>query len=461
MEIDSRQLVKNGLFIAIKGTGTDGHEYINQAIDKGAIAVVLQNIPGQLVENITYIQVDDSRYSAGLIASAFYDHPSQKLDLIGVTGTNGKTSLVQMSHRLFNDLGHRVGMLSTIENKIGDSVLPATLTTPDAVSLHRMLARMVAEKCTYAFMEVSSHALDQQRTSGCQFKIGIFTNITHDHLDYHGTFDNYLNAKKSFFDHLGKESVALINIDDRHGSVMVQNTHAEVQTYALRKAATYKGKILDNSAEGLHLQVDGTEIHSQLVGAFNASNLLAVYAIARITGHEKMDVLQKLSTISAPPGRMEVIKNPAKNITGFVDYAHTPDALKNVLETINEIKRGKQNVITVIGCGGNRDALKRPVMARIAVQYSDRVILTSDNPRFEDPEAIIREMEAGIPQDLRNKVLSITSRKEAIKVASALAPEDAIILIAGKGHETYQEVKGVRTPFDDRAVLQDCFTSVI
>lgn len=458
VEIDSRLIGANGLFIAIKGTASDGHDFIGKAIGQGARTIVFQVPPTVLQTGITYIQVENSREAAGRIAAEFFNHPSRKLALIGVTGTNGKTSLVQMSHRLFMSLGYKAGMLSTIENKIGQEVLPAALTTPDAISLQKMLAQMVVEECQYAFMEVSSHALDQHRVAGCEFKVAVFTNITHDHLDYHGTFDLYIKAKKLLFDHLSPDSAALINLDDRHATVMVQNCAANILTYALRKAADYKGKILENSADGLHLVLDGTEIHSQLVGSFNASNLLAVYAIARIMGQEKMDVLQHLSKVAAPAGRMEAIKNPSGSQVAFVDYAHTPDALENVLQTIHEIKKSGQRVITVVGCGGNRDALKRPVMAKIASQFSDQVILTSDNPRFEDPEQIIREMEAGIPQDRRQKALSITNRREAIKTAIALAGEGAIILVAGKGHETYQEIRGVKNPFDDRKILMEYFS---
>ncbi|MCB0670266.1 MAG: UDP-N-acetylmuramoyl-L-alanyl-D-glutamate--2,6-diaminopimelate ligase [Saprospiraceae bacterium] len=459
VEIDSRLMKDKGVFIAIKGLAADGHDYIEKAIGLGATAIIFEVRPEVLQDHVTYVQVENSRAVTGLIASRFFDQPSEKLALIGVTGTNGKTSVVQMSHRLFSRLGYKSGMLSTIENKIGDEILPASLTTPDAVSLQKMLAKMVAEKCEYAFMEVSSHALDQFRVNGCHFKIAVFTNITHDHLDYHGSFSQYIKAKKLFFDGLAPDSFALINLDDRNAEVMVQNCAATVVSYALKKASAYKGKILDNTSQGLHLVIDGVEVHSQIVGSFNASNLLAVYAIARIAGQEKIDVLTNISSLSSPPGRMEAIKNPKRNVVAFVDYAHTPDALQNVLQTINEIKNNDQEVITVIGCGGNRDALKRPVMAKIASQFSDRVILTSDNPRFEDPDQIIREMEAGIPDEGRKSTLSITNRREAIKVACALAAEGAIILVAGKGHENYQEIKGVRNAFDDREILREYFVS--
>lgn len=455
--IDSREINSNYLFIAIKGVAQDGHQFIEKAIEFGATVIVGTELPKELPVNISLVKVADTRTLAGEIAANFYDHPSRKLSLVGVTGTNGKTSIVQLSHKLFSSLGHKTGMLSTIENKIENRILPSTLTTPDAVSLQRMLAEMVTARCGYAFMEVSSHALDQGRVQGCHFSVAVFTNITHDHLDYHGTFDQYIKTKKRFFDSLGSEAHALINIDDNRGRVMVQNTHATVHTYALQKAAHFKGKVIANTSEGLQLQVDGTELHSQLVGAFNASNLLAVYAIARLLEQEKLAVLQTVSGLPAPAGRMEVIRDSNRGITAFVDYAHTPDALKNVLETIQEIKRKGQEVITVVGCGGNRDALKRPVMAALAVQYSDKVILTSDNPRFEDPEQIIREMEEGIPPAKKHEVLSITNRKEAIKVASAMVKNGGIILVAGKGHENYQDIQGEKKPFDDRQILQDCF----
>ncbi|MBK8504258.1 MAG: UDP-N-acetylmuramoyl-L-alanyl-D-glutamate--2,6-diaminopimelate ligase [Saprospiraceae bacterium] len=458
VEIDSRLIKEQGLFIAIEGTVSDGHEFIGSALANGATAIICNRLPGELVDGITYIMVENTRMVVGFLAANFYDHPSKKLKLVGVTGTNGKTSFVQLAQRLFSLLGHKSGMLSTIENKIDRQVLSASLTTPDAISLQKILAEMVRSECTHVFMEVSSHALDQGRVSGCHFQAAVFTNLTHDHLDYHGTFDHYIKSKKLFFDRLENDAHALINIDDRHGQVMVQNTQAKVHTYALRKAASFKGKIIDNSAHGLHLQIDGTEMHSALVGAFNASNLLAVYAVARILGQDKLDVLQNLSGLAAPAGRMEVVRDQSRQVTAFVDYAHTPDALKNVLETIVEIKQRGQQVVTVVGCGGNRDALKRPVMAKLAVQYSDRVILTSDNPRFEDPEQIIKDMENGIPSGEMYKVLSITNRREAIKVAIAIIDEGGIILVAGKGHENYQDIQGIKKPFDDREVLKECFT---
>jgi UDP-N-acetylmuramoyl-L-alanyl-D-glutamate--2,6-diaminopimelate ligase len=455
--IDTRQLDPGQLFIAIRGVTQDGHQYIGQAIEKGVEAIVCSDLPGKLPPGIAVVKVEDTRKIAGVIAANFYDHPSRSIKLVGVTGTNGKTSIVQLSHRLFTALGYRTGMLSTIENKIADRTLRADLTTPDAVSLQKMLAEMLESGCTHAFMEVSSHALDQFRVQACRFSVAVFTNLTHDHLDYHGTFDQYLKAKKVFFDNLDREAHALVNIDDRHGLVMVQNCQASVRTYALRKAASFKGKVIDNTSEGLQLLIDGTELHCQLVGAFNASNLLAVYAIACMLDQEKLAVLRAISNLQSPAGRMEVVRDPERSITAFVDYAHTPDALKNVLETILEIRRPGQEVITVVGCGGNRDALKRPVMARLAVQYSDRVILTSDNPRFEDPEQIIREMEAGIPAGKKQQVLSITNRKEAIRTAAVMCKDGGIILVAGKGHENYQEIQGERKPFDDREVLRECF----
>ena len=458
ISIDSRLIKPDDLFIAIAGNAADGHEYIDAAIENGATAI-LCNKGRDIVLSVpaTLIKVEDTRKAAGLLAANFYDWPSKKLNLVGVTGTNGKTSIVQLAHRVFNALGEKSGMLSTVENKIGDEKHPSSLTTPDPISLQKILASMVEQHCSHAFMEVSSHAIVQYRISGCHFKVGVFTNITHDHLDYHGTFDAYITAKKQFFDGLPATAHALINLDDRHGKVMIQNSQAKVSSYALKKAADFKGKIQDNSAQGMQLIIDGVELYSQLVGAFNASNLLATYAIGRILGQDKLDVLQKISALPSPPGRMEVVRDPKKQVTAFVDYAHTPDALKNVLETIWEIKRPGQEVITVVGCGGDRDVAKRPVMTRIAARFSDKVILTSDNPRSESPEAIIKDMEAGIPRDKAHRIMSIVNRREAIKVATNLIGERGILLIAGKGHETYQEINGERHPFDDRTILRECF----
>jgi len=457
IEIDSRRLQKESLFIAIKGVLQDGHKYIDNAIVSGATCIVCTDLPEELHPKLTYIRVGDTHEVAGQLAANFYDHPSTKLRLVGVTGTNGKTSIVQLSHRLFSALGIKTGMLSTIENRIGDVVLPASLTTPDPITLQRLLAEMVDQDCEFAFMEVSSHALDQGRVRGVLFSVAVFTNITHDHLDYHGTFDQYIKAKKVLFDSLAKESYALVNIDDRRGSVMTQNTKAVIQTYALQKAANYKGRVLDNSATGLHMLIDGVELFCHLVGAFNASNLLAVYGIARLLGREQSEVLQYLSSLRPPAGRMEMVYDKERDITAFVDYAHTPDALKNVLETISEIKRKGQQVITVVGCGGNRDATKRPMMTEIAARFSDQVILTSDNPRFEDPYEIIKEMQVGIPENKKHDILSIVNRREAIRVASSMIHHGGIILVAGKGHEDYQEIDGVKHPFDDRLVLKESF----
>ncbi|MCL4113155.1 UNVERIFIED_CONTAM: hypothetical protein GTU68_065791 [Idotea baltica] len=413
--------------------------------------------PIELHPKLTYILVGDTHEVAGQLAANFYDHPSRKLKLVGVTGTNGKTSIVQLSHRLFSALDIKTGMLSTIENKIGNVVLPSSLTTPDAITLQRLLAKMVEEHCQCAFMEVSSHALDQGRVLGVTFSVAVFSNITHDHLDYHGTFDHYIKAKKQLFDSLGKESQALINIDDRRAMVMTQNTKAFVSTYALQKAANFKGRVLDNSSSGLHMFIDGVEVFCHLVGAFNASNLMAVYGIARLIGLEQGEVLKYLSNLRPPSGRMEVVYDKTRDITAFVDYAHTPDALQNVLETISEIKRKGQQVITVVGCGGNRDATKRPMMTEIAARYSDQVILTSDNPRFEDPYEIIKEMQVGIPAHKKHDILSIVNRREAIRIASSMIHQGGIILVAGKGHEDYQEIEGKKHPFDDKLVLRECF----
>ena len=456
LTFDSRQAGAGMVFFAIRGVQTDGHTFIPKAIEAGTAVVVCEQLPDVLAPEVAYVQVRDSAEAIGYMAAAFYGHPARQLKLVGVTGTNGKTTCVTLLHKLFRELGYQVGMLSTVQNQINETVIPATHTTPDAISLNSLLAQMVKAGCGYCFMEVSSHALVQHRVTGLQFAGGIFTNITHDHLDYHQTFEEYIRAKKLFFDNLPKNAFALVNADDKRGNVMVQNTKAKTYTYALRTTADFKARILDNSIQGLQLEIDGKEVWCKLIGTFNAYNLLAVYGAAVLLGEDADEILTVLSSLSSAAGRFDYIVSNTQ-ITGIIDYAHTPDALQNVLNTIRQIRRPEQQVITVVGCGGNRDAAKRPIMADIACQYSDRVILTSDNPRFEDPQEILNQMQAGVkPADLK-KTLTVADRKEAIKTACVLAKDQDIILIAGKGHETYQEIKGVKTDFDDKKILAQLF----
>lgn len=456
LAFDSRQVREGVVFVAVRGAQADGHDYIANAGAANAAAVVCEQLPMQLQQGITYVVVENSAQALGQMASTFHGHPSRKLKLVGVTGTNGKTTSVTLLHRLFRELGYHVGLLSTVQNQIDEQVIPATHTTPDAVKLNELLAYMVTAGCTHCFMEVSSHAMVQQRVAGLTFAGGVFTNITHDHLDYHGTFDAYIKAKKSFFDLLPKGAFALINADDKRGPVMVQNTKAKVRYYALRKAVDFKARIIDNTLQGLHLEVDGHEIWCKLIGSFNAYNLLAAYGVAVQLGEDPLEALTVLSSLSSAAGRFDYIVSEGQ-ITAIVDYAHTPDALENVLSTIQQIRNPTQQVITVVGCGGNRDAAKRPLMADIACRLSDKVILTSDNPRFEEPQAILEDMQKGVkPLDYK-KTLSVLDRREAIKTACMLAEPNDIILVAGKGHETYQEVKGVKHDFDDKQVLRQLF----
>ncbi|MHA6247326.1 UDP-N-acetylmuramoyl-L-alanyl-D-glutamate--2,6-diaminopimelate ligase [Pontibacter sp. CAU 1760] len=453
---DSRQVREGVAFVAVRGVQTDGHDFISKAEEAKAAAIVCETLPADLHPGISYVVVANSATALGQMASNFYGNPSAKLKLVGVTGTNGKTTSVTLLHKLFRELGYHVGLLSTVQNQIDEEVIPATHTTPDAVKLNELLAQMVKAGCTHCFMEVSSHAMVQQRVAGLTFAGGVFTNITHDHLDYHGTFDEYIKAKKSFFDMLPKGAFALINADDKRGPVMVQNTKANVRYFALRKAVDFKARIVDNTLQGLHLDVDGHEIWVKLIGAFNAYNLLGAYGVATLLGEDQMEALTVLSGLDSAAGRFDYIVSD-EHITGIVDYAHTPDALENVLTTIQQIRNPTQQVITLVGCGGNRDAAKRPVMADIACRYSDKVILTSDNPRFEEPQAIIEDMQKGVkPLDYK-KTLTVLDRREAIKTACMLAQPNDIILVAGKGHETYQEIKGVRHDFDDKQVLRDTF----
>jgi len=459
LHFSSKEKMENGLFVAIKGTVTDGHKFIGQAIENGAIAVVCESLPDLLIDGITYVQVQSSSVALAFIAANFYDNPSEKLKLIGVTGTNGKTTTATMLYRLFTSMGYTSGLISTVKNCIGEKAFPATHTTPDPLLLNRLLNQMVQSGCSYCFMEVSSHAVVQNRIDGLKFAGGVFTNITHDHLDYHKTFENYINAKKRFFDRLTSEAFALVNIDDRNARIMIQNCKARVKSFGLKTLADFRAKVIENSFNGLQLMIDGTDVSCRLIGSFNAYNLLGIYAVAVTCGLEKVDVLRVVSLLDPVEGRFEVISSVNK-VIGIVDYAHTPDALENVLNTIEDIRTGNEQLITVVGCGGNRDSAKRPLMASIATEISDRVIFTSDNPRNEDPAEIIHQMQDGVSPQYYKKVLIIPDRREAIKTACTLAASGDIILIAGKGHETYQEIKGVKYPFDDKQVLIEIFNTL-
>tara|TARA_R110001592_G_scaffold146107_3_gene370088 strand:- start:255 stop:1706 length:1452 start_codon:yes stop_codon:yes gene_type:complete len=451
---DSRAVEKLSLFVAVSGTQVDGHQYIDVAIEKGAQAIVCQVLPEKLIEGITYVEVEDSSNSLGVIASNFYDNPSLEIELVGITGTNGKTTTATLLHDLFTELGLKSGLLSTVVNKIGVKSISSTHTTPDAIQLNALLRNMVEEGCKYCFMEVSSHAIHQNRIAGVEFKGAVFTNITHDHLDYHKTFSEYIKAKKLFFDGLSDSSFALVNKDDKNGLVMMQNTKAKQYTYALKSMADYTCKIIENDFSGMLLNISGNEVWTKLIGGFNAYNMLAIYSVADLLGIEKLEILTAISKLMSVDGRFQYIKSE-NEVAGIVDYAHTPDALKNVLKTINDIRTGNEQVITVVGCGGDRDKAKRPVMAGIACDMSDKVILTSDNPRSENPEEIIKDMRAGVEAIHFKKVLAISNREEAIKTACSLAETGDIILVAGKGHEKYQEINGVKLPFDDLQVLTD------
>lgn len=452
---DSRKVERDSVFVAIKGLQADGHRYIDKAIAKGATAIVCEILPTHLVENVTYIKVKSAAEALGQMAGNYYDYPSKALRLVGITGTNGKTTTVTLLYRLFTAMGYKVGLLSTVENKIANQTIPSLYTTPDAVSINALLAKMVAAKCDFAFMEVSSHAIEQRRIAGLTFTGGIFSNISHDHLDYHKTFKAYIHAKKRFFDDLPKGAFALTNLDDRRGLVMIQNTKATKRTYSIRKMADFKGKIIENTVIGLELNFNGRIFHSRLIGEFNAYNLLAVYGTAILLEQEELEVLTALSELQSAEGRFDYITAENGGKIGIVDYAHTPDALEKVLATINQLRKGANQIICVVGCGGDRDTKKRPIMAKVACDYSDQIILTSDNPRTESPETIIHQMEKGIPPYATNKVLSITNRRQAIKTACRLANKKDIILVAGKGHEKYQEINGVKYPFDDKAVLKE------
>ena len=451
---DSRKVSQGTLFFAVKGTQVDGHDYIDGAIEKGASVIVCEKLPRKKAENVTYVKVDNSAYVLGVGASNFFGNPSEKLKLVGVTGTNGKTTIATLLYRLFTEAGYSCGLLSTIENIVNREVVPSTHTTPDPIELNTLLQQMVDKGCEFAFMEVSSHSVAQDRIAGLHFAGGIFTNLTHDHLDYHKTMANYRNAKKKFFDGLPQSAFALTNLDDKNGAFMLQNTQARKLSYALKHDADFKGVIMESHFDGMLLKVNGTEMFTQLVGGFNASNLLAIYGAATALGFNKDELLVEISKLRGANGRFDMVHSE-QGIVGIVDYAHTPDALENVLVTINEVRCHKETLITVVGCGGNRDTTKRPEMAAVAVKLSDRVILTSDNPRNEDPDEIIRQMKAGVAEEDRGKVLSITNRREAIRTAVALAKRGDIILLAGKGHENYQEINGVKNHFDDKEVLSE------
>lgn len=452
LTFDSRKVETGYAFIAQTGVHVDGHEYIEQTIAQGAKVIVCEKMPQTLHDEVTYILTPNSNKALGIMAGNWYGNPSRKLKLTGITGTNGKTTTVTLLSRLFRMMGYHVGLISTIVNRIDDEEIPATHTTPDAIALNGLLARMVEKGCQYAFMEVSSHAIVQERIAGLEFAGGIFSNITHDHLDFHKTMANYIAAKKGFFDGLGKEAFALTNIDDRNGMVMVQNCRARIMTYSLQKMADIRCRIVENTFQGLHLEVNGKEVWTRLVGRFNAYNLMAIFGTAIAYGCEENEALRLLSMLEAAEGRFQYVAG--KGVTAIVDYAHTPDALQNVIDTINDIRCGKGNLITVVGCGGDRDPLKRPIMAQIGVKGSDQLILTSDNPRTEDPEKILDAMEAGLNEAEKEKMLRITDRRQAIKTAVRLAKEGDIVLVAGKGHEKYQDINGVKLHFDDREELE-------
>lgn len=451
---DSREVTEKSVFVALKGTQVDGHQFVEKAVELGAQAVVCEVLPVKLYDHVTYVQVKNSHQALALLVTNFYDNPSREIKLVGITGTNGKTTTTTLLHDVFTDLGYKSGLLSTVVNKVGKEEVKATHTTPNPVALNALLRRMVDEGCRYCFMEVSSHALHQERVAGLDFDIAGFTNITHDHLDYHKTFKDYIYTKKMLFDQLGSNASAIVNIDDANGKVMVQNTNAKICTIALKSPADYKGKIVENTFAGLVMNLNKHELWTNLIGGFNGYNIVMVYAIAMELGIEEMDVLRGISKLKSVEGRFEYVRT-SNGVVAIVDYAHTPDALKNVLSTIQSVRTRNEQVITVVGCGGDRDRTKRPLMAEISTEMSDKVILTSDNPRSEDPNAIIDEMKTGVSAEKSAKVMAITSREEAIKVACSLAQAGDILLVAGKGHEKYQEIKGERFPFDDLTIVKE------
>ena len=458
VKIDSRQVRPGYLFVAMKGTQVDGHQFIQKAVELGATAVLCEDMPATLAEGVTYVQVASTEDAVGTVATLFHGDPTSHLKLVGVTGTNGKTTIATLLYNMFRKFGHKCGLLSTVCNYIDDEAVPATHTTPDAIELNELLERMMTSGCEYVFMECSSHAIAQKRIGGLRFAGGMFTNLTRDHLDYHKTFENYRDAKKAFFDKLPKDAFAITNADDKNGMVMVQNTKAQVKTYSTRTMADFRARIIECHFEGMYLEIDGREVGVQFIGKFNVSNLLCVYGAAVMLGKQPENILVVLSTLKSVNGRLDPIRSP-EGYTAIVDYAHTPDALENVLNAIHEVLDGKGKVITVCGAGGNRDKGKRPLMAQEAVKQSDRVIITSDNPRFEEPQDIINDMLAGLDQKQMKKVISIADRREAIRTACMMAEKGDVILIAGKGHEDYQEIKGVKHHFDDHEVVRECFNS--
>lgn len=459
IQIDSRKLEAGNVFVAIRGVVSDGHEYIDKAIANGASVIVCDTMPARFEDGVTYLEVADTQEAVAYMAHQFYDEPSLKLKLVGVTGTNGKTTIATVLFKLFNKLGYKCGLISTVQNQIGDEIIPSTHTTPDAVSLNALLKLMLDAGCSHVFMECSSHAIHQHRITGLQFTGALFSNITHDHLDYHKTFEEYIRVKKSFFDHLPATAFAISNADDKRGEVMLQNTQASKYMYSFKTVAAFKGKILENALTGLIMTINDKEVHFRLIGEFNAYNLLAVYGAAVCLGEDSEEVLTALSMLSGAEGRFDYVISGGL-IIGIVDYAHTPDALENVLMTIKKLRKGHEQVITVVGCGGDRDKTKRPVMAQTACDLSDRVILTSDNPRTEEPEAILRDMETGLSSSAKRKYISIVDRKEAIRTAVSYAGPEDIILVAGKGHEKYQDIKGVKHAFDDKQVLLEMFAAL-
>jgi len=457
LQLDSRKVSEGSVFIAVKGSAVDGHRFIDQVLQQGAVAVICETMPAELKEGVVYVQVENSAAAAGNMAHNFYGQPSEKVKLIGVTGTNGKTTIATLLFKLFTSLGYKCGLLSTVQNHIGNEIVPATHTTPDAISLNAMLQQMVNSGCTHVFMETSSHAIHQHRITGLKYAGGLFSNITHDHLDYHKTFDEYIRVKKSFFDSLPSDAFAISNADDKRGQVMLQNTHAHKYLYSLRTMAEFKGKILENRLTGLVMTINDQEVHFRLIGEFNAYNLLAVYGAAVCLGEDKQEVLRCLSEITGAEGRFDYMISPNQQIIGIIDYAHTPDALLNVLATIKKLREGHEQIITVVGCGGDRDKIKRPLMAEVTCEHSDKVVFTSDNPRSEDPLQILTDMETGLNTAAKRKYVSVPDRKEAIKLAVSMAKPGDIVLVAGKGHEKYQEIKGVKHPFDDKQVMREMF----
>jgi UDP-N-acetylmuramoyl-L-alanyl-D-glutamate--2,6-diaminopimelate ligase len=457
LQLDSRKVGAGDLFIAIQGTHADGHSYIQQVIAQGACTIVCEKIPAELDPKVCYIQVADASLAAGLMASAYYGNPSASLKLVGITGTNGKTTCATLLFNLFQKLGYTCGLISTIQNQINDTIIPATHTTPDAIDLQALLAQMKQAGCQYVFMEVSSHAVHQKRIAGATFTGACFTNITHDHLDYHHTFEEYIRVKKMFFDYLPSTAFALTNADDKRGLVMLQNTKAKKLTYSLQTLAEYKGKVLENNLTGLIMTINNQEVYLKMIGEFNAYNVLCVYGAACELGQDPQHVLTMLSMLTGAEGRFDYIVSEKEQILGIVDYAHTPDALLNVLATINKLRKGNETLFTIVGCGGDRDKTKRPVMALVACEHSNRVIFTSDNPRSENPTTILHEMEAGVPVHQHRKFVSIPDRREAIKMACSIAEQGDIVLVAGKGHEKYQDINGVKHPFDDKKILQEMF----